>query len=384
MTQRVKYITSESVTLGHPDKVADYISDSLLTEILKSDKEAHVAIETLVTKDVVVVAGEVTSFANIDRQKVIRNAIKELGYTDDNIGFSDNASIIDLIHKQSSDINMGVSKDNGEIGAGDQGFMIGYASNETENYMPLPIAIAKALTNRLTEVREKKLTDYLKPDGKSQVTVKYADDEPISIDTVIISNQHIDIDINVIRDTIKKLVIDPVIVQFGFFPEDIRSILINPTGRFVIGGPAGDTGVTGRKIVIDQYGSVCPVGGGAFSGKDPSKVDRSGAYAARWIAKNIVAAGLADRCEVQLSYAIGVSQPTSVCVDTKGTAKIDESKIEQAVKEVFDLRPVSIIRQLNLLDINYKEVDKLGVFGNDKFNWEKLNKVDELKKYKEE
>lgn len=386
MEERVKYVSAESVTQGHPDKLADAISDALVTAYFKKDKSAHVAIETLVTTDTVVIAGEIKSSASVNKHRVIRDVIKKVGYSIDDIGFDyGSVQIFDYTHEQSSDIDMGVSRDVLENqGAGDQGFMIGFACKDTDTLMPLPIAIAKALTQRLTEVRERGEVSCLLPDGKAQVSVKYVDGVVESIDSVLVSSQHIDISMDIVREEIVSKVIMPVLRSFGRDKDDV-SILVNPTGRFVIGGPNGDSGLTGRKIVVDQYGPACPVGGGAFAGKDPSKVDRSAAYAARWVAKNVVAAGLADVCEVQIAYAIGVAEPTSVYIDTKGTAKLfSEQQIEEAVRTVFDLRPYAICNDLALLEVDYNNVQRIGCFGNDVFPWEQLDKVEALHAYFEE
>lgn len=381
---RTKFISAESVTQGHPDKVADSISDALVTAYFKQDKASHVAIETLVTTNLVVIAGEIKSTARVNKAKIIRDTIQAIGYTVDDVGFDyGSVDILDFTHEQSADIDMGVSREIAEDqGAGDQGFMIGFACNETDTLMPLPIALAHALTNKLTAVRKSGHSKYLLADGKSQVSIKYEDGKVVGVDSVLISCQHLDVPMEDVKEEIVELVIAPVLDDFGYKVWDVREILVNPTGRFVIGGPNGDTGLTGRKIVVDQYGPACPVGGGAFSGKDPSKVDRSAAYAARWVAKNVVAAGLADACEVQIAYAIGVAEPTSIYIDTKGTAKgVSEQEIEEAVKAVFDLRPYAICRDLALLEVDYSKVQEIGTFGNDAFPWEQLDKVQDLHAY---
>ena len=372
-------ISAESVNIGHPDKLADYISDSLLTEYLKKDKNSHVAIETLVTTNQVVIAGEILSNVKLNHKKIIRQAILEIGYINKHTGFDyKTCKILDLTHKQSADINMGVSKKSSDQGAGDQGFMYGYATNETSTYMPLPIFLAKELTNKLTEVAKETNYSVLLPDGKAQVTVNYTKKGP-EIKNIVVSNQHADVDIEYIRSYITDKVIVPVLEKNGFNINNIEKIYINPTGRFVIGGPNGDTGLTGRKIVIDQYGPSCAVGGGAFSGKDPSKVDRSGAYIARYIAKNVVASGLSDKCKVQISYAIGVSEPTSVNIDTEKTGKIKDSIILENILKLVDLRPHKIEQKLKLRNIDYKKVQQVGTFGNNYCPWEKLDLVDKLK-----
>jgi S-adenosylmethionine synthetase len=377
--------TSESVSQGHPDKVCDQISDAILDAMLAQDKHSRVACETLVTTGLVVVAGEITSKANVDIQGVVRKTIEEIGYNDPDLGFdAKSCGILVSIHQQSSDISQGVTEGQGlhkEQGAGDQGMMFGYACDETSAFMPLSIFLAHRLVEYLTEVREKKLLKYLRPDAKSQVTIEYENDKPVRVHTVVLSTQHSP---DVKHETIKRDMIEKVIKKV--IPAkllDKNTIYhVNPTGRFVIGGPHGDTGVTGRKIIVDTYGGHGGHGGGAFSGKDPSKVDRSAAYAARWIAKNVVAAKLAKRCKIQVSYAIGIAQPLSIHVDTFGTGIIPDEKIEKIVEHVFDLRPAAIIESLKLKRPIYRETARNGHFGRNmpNFTWEKLDKVQEIKK----
>ena len=379
--------TSESVTEGHPDKLCDQISDAILDAMLKDDPNSRVAIETLTTTGLVVVAGEVTTQSTIDIQDVARQTIKEIGYDKPEYGFDfEHCAVLVSLHEQSPDIAQGVdeAKAEGKIGeeqgAGDQGLMFGYATNETPEFMPLPITMAHKLTKRLSEVRKSGEINWLRPDGKSQVTVEYEDGKPKRIHTIVISTQHAP---DIAHEEIKKEIIEKVINPVVSDLVDEKTIYhINPTGKFVIGGPPGDTGLTGRKIIVDTYGGVGAHGGGCFSGKDPSKVDRSAAYMARYVAKNIVAAGLAERCEVQLAYAIGVSDPVSVMVNTFGTGKISDEKIAELVKNTFDLKPKSIIKYLDLLRPIYKKTAAYGHFGRDDpdFTWEKTDKADELRK----
>ena len=391
-----RLFTSESVTEGHPDKICDNISDAVLDAIMAQDPNSRVACETAITTGLVLVMGEITTNGNVDFQSVVRDTIKEIGYDHSDKGFDANTcGVIVALDKQSADIAMGVDKaleakenqmtneDIEAIGAGDQGMMFGYACNETEEFMPYPISLAHKLTKQLTEVRKNGTLPYLRPDGKSQVTVEYDENgKAVAIDAVVISSQHAaEISQEQIHEDIKKHVIDPVIPQ-DMVREETK-YFINPTGRFVIGGPNGDSGLTGRKIIVDTYGGWARHGGGAFSGKDCTKVDRSAAYAARYVAKNIVAAGLADKCEIQLSYAIGVAQPTSVRVDTFGTGKLDEIRLVEIVRENFDLRPAGIIKMLDLRRPIYKQTASYGHFGRNDLNlpWEALDKVEDLKKY---
>lgn len=368
--------TSESVTEGHPDKLADQISDAVLDAILANDPEGRVACETLVAMGLVFVAGEITTNCYIDVQKVARNAIRDAGYNNPAFGFDFmDCSVIASINEQSPDIALGVDKE----GAGDQGMMFGYATDETPELMPLPIMLAHKLARRLSYVRRERLLPWVRPDGKSQVTVEYVDGKPVRVDTVVISTQH---DEDVTLETIREGIIEEVI-KYIISPELLKNTkyFINPTGRFVIGGPQGDTGLTGRKIIVDTYGGWGRHGGGCFSGKDPSKVDRSAAYMARYVAKNIVAAGLAKECEIQLSYAIGVAEPVSIMVDTHGTGKIPDEKIEKFVREHFDMTPKGIIRTLQLKRPIYKPTAAYGHFGReeDSFSWEKTDKAELLK-----
>ena len=376
--------TSESVTEGHPDKISDQISDAILDAMLDQDTASRVACETLVTTGMVVVAGEVTTKAWVDMQKVVRDTVQEIGYTDSNMGFDFNTcAVLISLDKQSPNIAQGVNEGEGthtEQGAGDQGLMFGYACDETPELMPLPIQLAHRLTERLSQVRKDETMDYLRPDGKSQVTVRYVDGMPKSVDAVVISTQHAEeVSQSQLHEDIKKNVISHVIPEK--YLNDSTQYHINPTGIFVIGGPQGDCGLTGRKIIVDTYGGMGRHGGGAFSGKDPSKVDRSAAYAARHVAKNVVAAGLASRCEVQLAYAIGVAEPVSVSVETFGTNKIDESKIIELIRNNFELKPAGLIRALNLLRPIYQKTAAYGHFGREipEFTWEATDKANELK-----
>ena len=372
--------TSESVTEGHPDKICDQISDSILDEFLRQDPESRVAVESLTTTGIVFVAGEVTSKGKVDVQKIVRDTIWEIGYDKPEYGFNfNNCSIQVSLHEQSHDISLGVTpKKNKEQGAGDQGLMFGYATNETYELMPLPITMAHKLTMKLSEVRKKKELSWVRPDGKSQVSIRYEDCKPKGIDTIVISTQHEpDISLSQLRNEIIDNVIKPVCDNWI---DDKTKFLVNPTGRFVIGGPLGDTGLTGRKIIADTYGGMGKHGGGAFSGKDPSKVDRSASYMARYVAKNVVAAGLADKCEIQISYAIGIAEPVSIMVDTFGTGNIAEEKIEDKVRKSFDMRPAGIIKMLDLKRPIYKRTAAYGHFGRNEpsFTWEKIDKVSSL------
>lgn len=376
----IKLFTSESVTPGHPDKLCDQISDAILDSYLRDDKNSRVAVEVCAHENGILVCGEVTSKANINIEKIVRDTVKNIGYDNDEVGYNGNAIKVDIdINKQSSDIALGVdsSYDTKEIGAGDQGMMFGYATNETDALMPYPIYMANKLSNRLNKVFKEKIIDYLRPDGKTQVTVAYEDDKPKYIDTIVISTQHNDIDLNKLKSDIKKYVIDEVIPKEMI--NNNTKIYINPTGRFVLGGPAADVGLTGRKIIVDTYGGSCAHGGGAFSGKDPTKVDRSASYFSRYVAKNIVAAGLCDKIEIQVSYAIGVSKPVSLYINTFGTNKISEDKIIKIINKVFDFSPSNIIRELNLLNPIYSKTTCFGHFGKKGLPWEKLDKVELIK-----
>ena len=389
-----RLFTSESVTEGHPDKIADQISDAILDSLLSQDSKSRVAVETLITTGQVHVAGEVTTNGYADVMNIVRDTVLEIGYDSSDKGFDGNSCGVSIsIGQQSQDIAQGVndafesrvssSSDPLDLqGAGDQGLMFGYASNDTPELMPLPISLAHKLAQQLTKVRKDGTLSYLRPDGKTQVTIEYQGDKPVALNTVVISSQHApDIDLEKkLAPEIKKYVIDPIVKDLAIDTSSVR-LLINPTGRFVIGGPMGDAGLTGRKIIVDTYGGMARHGGGAFSGKDPSKVDRSAAYAMRWVAKNVVAAGLADRCEVQVAYAIGKAQPVGLFVETFGTEKFDLAKISDAVKEVFDLRPAAIIRDLSLLRPIYGKTAAYGHFGRElpDFTWEKTDRAATLK-----
>jgi len=377
--------TSESVTEGHPDKVADQISDAILDSILNEDPQGRVACETLVTTGMALIAGEITTTCYVDMPEVVRNTIKDIGYNDSSMGFDwETCAVITSIDKQSPDISIGVSEGEGlfkEQGAGDQGLMFGFACDETAELMPMPIIYAHRLTHRLSEIRKQGIVDFLRPDGKSQVTIEYLDSRPVRIDTVVLSSQHTPyVEYETLRETLIEEVVKKVLPEDML--DDKTKYYINPTGRFVMGGPHADCGLTGRKIIVDTYGGQGSHGGGAFSGKDPSKVDRSASYMARYIAKNIVAGGLASKCEVQLAYAIGVPEPVSVMINTFGTSNFPPDEIAKLVRDVFPLKPAGIIKYLNLLRPIFKKTASYGHFGRNlpEFTWERTDKADELKK----
>ena len=388
----MKYLfSSESVTCGHPDKVCDQISDAILDEYLKGDENSRVACECMATTDFLLITGEITSNAKVDAKSVARNVIKEIGYTDKSTGFSfDNVEVLVKLNKQSPDIAMGVdasheAKNNSaekydKIGAGDQGIMFGYASDETSELMPLPIMLSHKMCKKLEDVRNDGTLKYLRPDGKGQVTVEYVEGKPARIEAVVLSSQHDEsVDTETLRKDLRKHVIDQVIPSE--LVDENTKYFINPTGRFEVGGPNGDSGLTGRKIIVDTYGGRCPHGGGAFSGKDPTKVDRSATYMARYVCKNIVASGLAKECQVQFAYAIGVAKPVSVMVNTFGTGVLSDDALAEIINKEFDLRPLAIIEKLELRKPVYKNTAKYGHFGNEAYAWEKTDRVNDLKKY---
>ncbi|MBL0721221.1 MAG: methionine adenosyltransferase [Sulfurovum sp.] len=375
--------TSESVTEGHPDKMADQISDAILDYIIANDKNARVACETMLSNGFCVIAGELKTYSYAPMQEIARDVIREIGYTNASYGFDyRSAGVLNGIGEQSPDINQGVDKSYGEIGAGDQGLMFGYACRETPELMPLPISLAHKITAKLAEVRKNGTIPFLRPDGKAQVSVKYVDDKPVAIDTIVVSTQHHD---NVTLEVVQEAVLNEVIkavIPSELMSDDI-TYHINPTGRFVIGGPQGDAGLTGRKIIVDTYGGSCPHGGGAFSGKDPTKVDRSAAYAARHVAKNLVAAEVCDKVTIQIAYAIGVASPVSIYVNTHNSSKFEENEINECVEDLFDLTPKGIIESLDLLRPIYKKTASYGHFGREDkdFTWEKLDRVEDIKSY---
>ena len=395
MTSDLRLFTSESVTEGHPDKVCDRISDSILDAMLEQDPQARVAVETMVTTGLVHVAGEVTTKAYVEIPHIVRSEIQRIGYTSSKVGFDGASCGVSVsIGQQSPDIGQSVDKsleardDTSDVdprdmqGAGDQGLMFGYASTETPDLMPAPIWLAHRLARRLSDVRHRGIVEGLRPDGKTQVTLGYEGDRPVSVETVVVSTQHDDdLPLGRLDELMRREVISPVLDEAGLdlATSDMR-VLVNPSGRFVIGGPAGDAGLTGRKIIVDTYGGMARHGGGAFSGKDPSKVDRSAAYAMRWVAKNVVAAGLARRCEVQVAYAIGSAEPVGLYVDTFGTGEVSDSRIAEVIREVFDLRPLGMILDLDLLRPIYRDTSVYGHFGRDGFTWEETNRVDALRR----
>lgn len=386
-----KFFTSESVTAGHPDKVCDQVADAVLDELLKQDENSRVACECIATTDFMLVMGEITSSAKIDVEKVAKNVVADIGYNEKGIGFSaSDLKVVQKINKQSTDIALGVdnsveAKDNGydkydKIGAGDQGLMFGYACRETEEFMPLPISLAHKMCKKLEEVRTQGVLDYLRPDGKGQVTVEYENGKPKRIEAVVLSSQHNEsVSTERLRRDLKKYVIDEILPKD--YVDSETKFYINPTGRFEIGGPAGDSGLTGRKIIVDTYGGKCAHGGGSFSGKDATKVDRSATYMARYICKNIVAAGLADECQIQIAYAIGVAKPVSVMIDTYGTGKISDDRIADIVLKEFDLRPAAIIEKLGLRKPVFRSTAAYGHFGRSEFAWERTDRTADLKKY---
>lgn len=374
--------TSESVSEGHPDKMADQISDAILDAVLEQDRDARVACETLVKTGLVLVAGEMTTEAWVDLESVVRKTVLSIGYDSSDVGFDGNCcSVLNALGKQSPDIAQGVDRETAEAqGAGDQGMMFGYASDETETLMPAPISYAHRLVQRQAEVRKQGMLPWLRPDAKSQVSVRYENGKPVGLDAIVLSTQHSpEIHQKELHEAVMETIIKPVLPEAWIHQCPAEKIHINPTGKFVIGGPVGDCGLTGRKIIVDTYGGMARHGGGAFSGKDPSKVDRSAAYAGRYVAKNIVAAGLAERCEIQVSYAIGVAEPTSINVNTFGTGKVADQRITQLVREVFDLRPFGIVTSLNLVRPIYLPTATYGHFGREEFPWEATDKVEQLK-----